>query len=66
MRLLERYIVLMTVPPLIILGPDDPNGLVKAGKLPVTGNLPLTYITGNLTMLNTAVYKRKIVHAFWR
>jgi len=41
MRLLERYLVLMTVPPLLIPGPDDPNGLVKAGKLPVT--LPVSY-----------------------
>jgi len=31
MRLLERYLVLMTVPPLLLPGPDDPNGLVKAG-----------------------------------
>ena len=36
MRLIERYLVLMTVPPLLIVGPDDANGLVKAGKLPVT------------------------------
>jgi len=26
----------MTVPPLLIPGPDDPYGLVKADKLPVT------------------------------
>jgi len=31
----------MTVPPLLIPGPDDPNGLVKAGKLPIT--LPVSY-----------------------
>jgi len=36
MRLLQRYLVLMTVPPLLIPGPGDPNWLVKAGKLPVT------------------------------
>jgi len=41
MRLPERYLVLMTVPPLLIPEPDDPNGLVKAGKLPVT--LPVSY-----------------------
>jgi len=41
MRLLERYLVLMTVPPLLIPEPDDQNGLVKAGKLPVT--LPVSY-----------------------
>jgi len=49
----------MTVPPLLIPRPDDPYGLVTADKLPVTyrevtgitGNLPPTYITGNLTTL---------------
>ena len=41
MRLLERYLVLMTVPALLIPGPDDQNGLVKASKLPVT--LPKGY-----------------------
>jgi len=30
-RLLQRYLVLMTVPPLLIPGPDDPYGVVKAG-----------------------------------
>jgi len=34
--LLERYLVVMTAPPLLIPRPDDPNGLVKAGKLPIT------------------------------
>jgi len=34
----------MTVPSLLIPGPDDPYGMVKADKLP-------TYITGNLTTL---------------
>jgi len=33
----------MPVPPLLIPGPDDPNGLVKAGELPVTGKLPVPY-----------------------
>jgi len=41
MKLLERYLVLMTVPALLIPGPDDQNGLVKASKLPVT--LPKGY-----------------------
>jgi len=41
MRLLERYLVLMTIPPLLIPWPDDPNGIVRAGKLPVT--LPVSY-----------------------
>jgi len=37
MRLLQRYLVLTTVPPLLKPGPDEPYGLVKAGiKLPVT------------------------------
>jgi len=39
----------MTVPPLLIPGPDDPYGLVKADKLPVTYHQH--YITGNLTTL---------------
>jgi len=51
MRLLERYLVLMTVPPLLIPGPDDPNGLVKAGKLPVTYHQHIHGITVNLTTL---------------
>jgi len=29
-------LVLMTVPPLLIPGPDDPYGLVKTDNLPVT------------------------------
>jgi len=51
----------MTVPPLSIPGPDDRYVLLKADKLPVTyfpvsyrwvtGNLPPTYVTGNLTTL---------------
>jgi len=48
MRLLERYLVLITVQPLLILGPDDPNGLVKAGKLYF---LPLLARLGHLALV---------------
>jgi len=43
----------MPVPPLLIPGPDDPNGLVKAGELPVTGKLPVSY-----RYLTTNIYYR--------
>ena len=35
-RVIMTVISPMTVPPLLIPGPDDPYGLVKADKLPVS------------------------------
>ena len=61
MRLLRRYLVLMIAPPLLISGPDDPYGLVKAGNLTVS----YRYFTGNLKPNSIALAGSELVRSWF-